>query len=396
MDRPTTEVLAPATPFRSFWIGGFEGADHVNAAGQKLDMSVASGHYDRLERDHLDAAALGFHTLRESIGWRLAEPLPRRFDWLRLKRIARAADRAGVQVLWTLMHYGTPPDLDLHTDTLIERFAAFAAAAAREIAPLSATAPVYNLIDEIGFVAWAASETNLIGPAHADRKPGTESSLASGYEIKRRLARAVLAAVDAVRTVDPRARFLHIEPLVHVVPPRGRPELQDLADQVAAYQWQAWDLIAGLAEPELGGTLDALDLVGVNHYHSGQWEVLTEERLLWHERDPRRRPLADLLSDASARYQRPLVIAETSHFGSGRVSWLDEVAGEVERACRGGIPVEGLCLYPLVDRPDWNNPAQWHHSGLWDRADTASGKRLNLRYASAIGTWQRRLQQLAR
>jgi hypothetical protein len=28
--------------------------------------------------------------------------------------------------------------------------------------------------------------------------------------------------------------------------------------------------------------------------------------------------------------------------------------------------VEGLCIYPIIDRPDWENPEHWHHSGLWD------------------------------
>jgi hypothetical protein len=28
--------------------------------------------------------------------------------------------------------------------------------------------------------------------------------------------------------------------------------------------------------------------------------------------------------------------------------------------------VEGLCIYPVVDRPDWDDPGHWHNSGLWD------------------------------
>jgi hypothetical protein len=31
-----------------------------------------------------------------------------------------------------------------------------------------------------------------------------------------------------------------------------------------------------------------------------------------------------------------------------------------------GVPLEGLCIYPVVDRPDWDDPALWHNSGLWD------------------------------
>jgi hypothetical protein len=199
--------------------------------------------------------------------------------------------------------------------------------------------------------------------------------------------RADLAGMEAIRVVDPGARFLHVDPLVHVVPPADRPELQPLADEVAAFQWQAFDLIAGRREPELGGSPAALDLVGVNQYHSGQWEVVTEARLAWHTGDPRRRPFADMLEEAWRRYGRPLVVAETSHVGSGRAAWLDGIAQEVMNARARGVPVEGLCLYPLVDRHDWNDRAHWHRSGLWDRGDDGT-MALVAPYAQALARWQ--------
>jgi len=378
---------------RSFWMGGFEGADPFNRAGVPLDMAHASGHLQRLERDYAAAASLGLRTVRESVGWRLAEPAPGRYDLARTRRIARAARGAGVQVLWTLMHYGHPADLDLGDDGLIDRFAAFAAAVARAVHEEDPEAvPVYNPVNEVGFLSWAMSEASFFRPQRPHAVAvGDGSSLRSGYAVKRRLVRAVLAAVEAIRDVDPRARFLHVEPLVHVVPPPDRPELQTLADQVASYQWQAWDLIAGIAEPELGGSLDALDLLGVNHYHSGQWELLTEERLHWHARDPRRRPFAQQLAAAWQRYRRPLIVAETSHFGNGRAQWLDEVAAEVESALSVGVPVLGICLYPLVDRPDWNDASHWHHSGLWDHAGDLESPRLVSDYAAALARWQARL-----
>ena len=303
-----------------------------------------------------------------------------------------------------LMHYGLPADLDYDSDRLVDRFAAFAGAVAREVAALQAEvpadaahrAPVYTLVNEISFLAWAAAETDLLARRRppAARSAGA-SSLRSGFDVKCRLVRAVLAGIEAIREVDPQARFLHVEPVVHVVAPVDRPDLQALADQVAGYQWQTWDLIGGRIEPELGGTAAALDLIGVNHYHSGQWEVKTEKRLLWHERDPRRVPFSRLLQAAWQRYQRPLVVAETSHIGSGRSQWLDEMAAEVEGARRNGVPVDGLCLYPLVDRPDWNDAAHWHQSGLWDRGPSLASKRLNTGYAATVEAWQRRLPGLS-
>src|SRR4051812_16624393 len=391
-------------PFRSFWMGGFEGADHLNGHASALDMARANGHLARLDEDYAAAAALGLRSVRESIGWRLAEAPVGRFDFARLRAMAQAARRQGVQVVWTLMHYGTPADVDLRDDRMIDRFARLAAAGPDPHGALSDEAPFYNLVNEIGFLAWAVPETGQIHPYRQDLAGrAADSTARSGYAVKRRLVRAVLAGIEAVREVDPHARFLHIEPLVHVAAPVDRPDLQALADTVCGYQWQAWDLIGGRAEPELGGSADALDLIGVNHYHSGQWEVGSEARLWWHLRDPRRRPLAALLGDAWRRYRRPMIIAETGHVGAGKAAWLEGVADDVLQARALGLPVGGICLYPLVDRPDWNDPRHWHRGGLWDvdagarargpQATRASAfaRPLDPGYASALAACQRRL-----
>ena len=379
---PTTCVVPPSSPFQSFWMGGYEGADHINGTGQALDMAMLSGHLDQLEDDHRRAAALGIRTVRESIGWRLAEPTPGCFDLSRALRIASSARRHGLQVIWSLMHYGTPADVSLVCDatgaTLSDRFTAFAAAVAQALAPFSDAAPIYNPINEISFIAWAVSQSNLLHPYRGDPTEGDpldpkRHGHALGYAVKRRLVHAALRGLEAMRRIDPRARFLHVEPLVHVVAPSCRPDLAATAAEVSSYQWQTWDMLCGRTEPQLGGAVHALDLIGVNHYHNSQWEVPSEQRLAWHLRDPRRAPLATLLGAAWQRYQRPLIVAETSHFGDGRAAWLDEIADEVTAARAAGVPVDGLCLYPLIDRPDWTDTTHWHRSGMWDVANDATG-----------------------
>lgn len=391
--------LSPTSPpplFNSFWMAGFEGADHVNGLGHALDMAESSGHIRHLARDHAAVAAFGMRSVRESVGWRLAQPrADDPFDFTRLHTLARSAREHGLQVLWTLMHYGTPAGVDVMAPDFADHFVRYAAAVARELRPLTDQAPIYTPINEIGFFAWALSETELVKarrPSPLDESVGG-SSLVDGYAIKRRLAMATLRAMDAILEVDPRARFLHVEPLVHVTPPDDAPHLAELAHEVSAFQWQAWDLIAGRIEPGLGGNPAALDLIGVNHYHSGQWEVGTEARLHWHLKDPRRKPFGDLLQGVWQRYRRPLVVAETSHVGIGRAAWLDDIAAEVLRVREAGVPVQGLCLYPIVDRSDWNDPNHWHHSGLWDvrPGDASLARHLKLDYAKALRRWQRRL-----
>ena len=38
------------------------------------------------------------------------------------------------------------------------------------------------------------------------------------------------------------------------------------------------------------------------------------------------------------------------------------------------MPVQGLCLYPIIDRPSWHDPNHWHNSGLWDLIPDETGR----------------------
>jgi UDP-galactopyranose mutase len=348
------------SPFAGFWMGGFEGADHVNADGFALDLVAQSGHLAWLDEDHRRAARAGLRVVRESIGWRLSEAPGGSIDLTRALQVQASARRHGLQVAWTLMHYGLPADLSLHDDAMIARLARFAAEVARALGPA-----VYTPVNEIGFLAWCASQQGLLAAPNGGPAGAVEDSRISGWAVKRRLAAASIAAVHAMRDVQPASRFMHVEPLVHVVAPADRPALADDAATVAGWQWQAWDLIVGRADRALGGEASLMDIVGVNHYHSSQWELETERRLDWAGRDARRRPVGDLLRDAWQRYGRPLAVAETSHVGAGRAAWLHDICRELRRVRRAGVPVSGLCLYPLTDRPDWQRPAFWHRSGVW-------------------------------
>ena len=125
----------------------------------------------------------------------------------------------------------------------------------------------------------------------------------------------------------------------------------------------------------MGAIAKYLDIVGVNYYHSNQWET-PDIRMRWEDnpRDERWLPLHRLLAEVHERYDRQIFIAETSHVGAGRGQWISEIAHEVCTPRLDGVPVEGVCLYPIIDRPDWDNPNHWHNSGLWDLQETAGGR----------------------
>jgi len=357
-------------------MGGFECATHINSHGERLDMIAGTEHDKRALEDYRLLASQGMLVARDGLRWHLIER-GGQYDFSSFVPMLRAARQAGVQVIWDLCHYGWPNDVDLLRPEFVERFGKFAGAVARVVRNESDEVPFYAPVNEISFLCWAAAR-DLIYP-HAEGKD---------EEIKRQLVRASIAACEAVWAVDRRARFLYPEPIIHVFSPKDKPELAAQAQSYNEAQFDAWDMMAGRKSPELGGKEDYLDIIGVNYYHSNQWEHLSG-RLRWEDepRDPRWIPFHELLHGVWERYRRPLLIAETSHFGVGRGRWIREIAMEVCIAVeKKGIPVEGICLYPVIDRYDWNDRNHWHNSGLWDFRITEMGMErvLNLPYAEAL------------
>jgi beta-glucosidase/6-phospho-beta-glucosidase/beta-galactosidase len=350
--------------FRSFWLAGFESACHINRRGERLDLMAATQHDRELDADYVRVRELGFGGVRESVRWHLVDR-GGTLDFSTVRPVVEAAARQNVEVLWTLCHYGWPEDVALLSTGFVERFARYCAAFARVVKDLGDGVPFYTPINEISFFSWAAAEVGYMYPFLRGR----------GGELKGHLVRAAVAGMEAIRSVEPRARFVQVDPLIHVVPPRGHPELADAAAAQRESQFHAWDMLAGRALPELGGRADYLDIVGVNFYHANEWEY-PDQRLRWEDtpRDPRWVPLHRLLQEVHRRYDRPMIISETSHFGEGRARWLREVAEEVATARALGVPLEGLCIYPIIDRPDWDDPSRWHNSGVWDLCRSADGR----------------------
>ena len=227
------------------------------------------------------------------------------------------------------------------------------------------------MLNEISFWAWAVD--------HGHMGPRPEGG---GVALKRLLVRAAIAAIDAVRDVQPSARFLHPEPLIHVAPADPEdPEAARAAETYRLAQFETFDMLCGRVAPELGGTSAHLDLPGANFYCDNQW---------FHEGGTipfglrAYRPLADMLDEVHARYGRPVVISETGAEGSNGPAWLRHVAEEARTAIDRGVPLQGLCLYPIADYPGWAN-GRHCRCGLIACADDWSGRRADPAIAHALG-----------
>lgn len=381
---PATQASA-ISPFRSLWQAGYEGADHITQAGQPLSMNEASGHLERVAHDYHILGQFDIRTVRESIGWRLVEK-DGQFDFSSIEPRARLAQQMGLQICWTFCHYGWPPDLDILSPQFVARFARFCRALTQFLAPYSDAAPVYSPINEISFASWGLANRMF----HCKNMDDVQCSA----EGKRQLVRAAIAGCNAIWEVNPNARILHCEPLIHVVGPSDRPDLAESALQWRESQFEALDMLCGRCEPELGGHSRYLDLIGANYYHGNQWENGSDVQLCWHLDDPRRIPVHQLLVELYQRYRRPVLLAETSHVGSGRGVWIREIAEQVALAVQKGVDFRGICLYPVIDRPDWNDGAVWHRSGLWS-VDHTGPDRLARILEPVYATALRQAQRLA-
>jgi hypothetical protein len=351
-------------------MAGFECSCHRRRDGKRLDVIAATQH-DRFARlDYDRVRRLGIETVRDGVRWHRVERSPGRYDFSSLLPMVRAARDTGTQVIWDLCHYGWPDGLDIFRPEFVDRFADYARAVARLVAAETDEPPVWAPINEISFWSWAGGDVAYINPGATGR----------GFELKAQLARACLAATDAVWSVDSRARVVHCDPVLSIMADPARPQDRALAEGHRQAQFQAWDMIVGRLWPQLGGDERYLDVVGVNYYPNNQW---IHDGPVLRRDDPAYRPFREILRETWERYGRPLLVAETGDEHDARSGWLRYIAGEVLAARRAGVPVNGICLYPILDYPGWDDD-RYCPSGLWGYADPAGHREVHLPLAEEL------------
>lgn len=324
---------------RSFTMGGFEGATMRLDTGRRVDVVAGSRHDAEAATDYGLLAGLGIRTAREAMRWHLIEPVPGRYDWSTVLPVLRAAAGAGVEVIWDLCHFGLPDDVDPWCPGLPERFAAFAGAAARLIRDDSDAVPLWCPVNEISYWAFAGGDRGHFVPGARGR----------GADWKRQLVRMAVAGCRALREVDPRARLIHADPAIHIAP--RTPTDRD-AERHRRSMFEAWDMIAGRRDPDLGGAPDLLDVVGVNFYDNNQW--LHKARTI-SPGEAGYRPFRDILIENHRRYGRPIIVTETGTEGAEGAAWLRLIGAEIRAAAEAGVPIAGCCVYPVMDYPGWTD-----------------------------------------
>ncbi len=339
--------------FNSFFMAGYECADHLNCYGNRVNLLHLTHHHEQVLADYRALVALGITTVREGICWSSVEPHAYHYNFKELGMRIAAAQECGIQQVWDLCHFGFPDDLFPNHPHFAERFAALCHAFCLFYRQCT-NQPLFVVpINEISFLAWLGGDVRGTVPY----------SINAGFDVKYHLCKAAIRGIKEIKELEPTATVLTSEPVVHVTT-RIKERVEE-ATRYNEYQYQATDMLIGRMCPELGGQPELVDVIGQNYYSNCQW--LTEGgELPWPATEQLRKPLAELLLQTSERYRKPLWLSETSAVGIKRGPWLREVSLQCIEAINRGADVKGICIYPILNRPDWDHPEHMHESGLWN------------------------------
>ena len=359
-DNSQLSLSPPKNPFKSFWMAGYECTDQINAFGNRVDFLNITGHLSKLDHDYEDLSLLKIKTVREGIRWSVVEKTPYIYDFSMVERMIIAGQKNNIQQVWDICHFGFPDDLTPLHPMFARRFSSLCREFVKFYRSIDADGDlIITPINEVSFLSWLGGDVRGTSPF----------CVGQGWEVKYRLMKAYIEGIEAIKEEDSRVRIMTTEPLVYIT--HGVNASQEDIEKAFAVnqdQFQVTDILSGRMCPELHGKPEYLDILGYNFYYNNQWILETHEFLEWKKycNDERFIPLHKLLTSAYQRYHCPFVITETSHPREHRPLWVEMIIEECALTLMAGLPLWGICWYPIIDRPDWDNLNDWHQSGIWD------------------------------
>jgi len=343
-------------------MGGFECAAPRQETKKRIDSLAFTRHDELCREDYKLLKEIGIYTVREGFLWSHIDKGNGVYDFVRFEKMLAIGKEEGIEQIWDLNHFDYPDHLDPLTDEFVAQFACYAKKCA-ELIKKYEHGPIYIVpVNEISFFAFMAGSIGLWAPYLRS----------AGYRFKQQLVKASIAAMDEIWKVDANIRFIQVDPLFdRRAKPPGTVVTKAMEDAFAEIKFQTFDMLSGRLMPELGGHPKYLDIIGANYYIYNQ-EWITGDDLLdasCHEmipfEDKERVPLKVLLKELYDRYHLPLILTETGCVGSMRVPWWRCILPEIDDAIASGLPLLGVCAYPIIDRPDWHD-LHLTNSGLWD------------------------------
>lgn len=367
--------------FESFFQAGFECSTHKLRNGKRLDLLKSTEHERFAYLDYVRLQRFGIRTVRLGARWHLIEQLSGEYNFDSLSVLLDAARRSNMQVLLDLLHFGWPDHTHVFAPSFPRRFGRFVFELTRFLKRRGNDCGIFAPVNEISFLSWAGGERGFLNPHCTTR----------ASELKRILVRAAVIASEILLNELEEVRLISPEPVIHIVGDPAIPGDETEAENYRMAQFESWDMLSGRSAPELGGRPEYLDILGVNFYDRNEWVHNSETFLV--RGDPRYRPLHKIIEEVWHRYARPIFIAETGTENGSRAEWFNYICDEAVTAHASGIPLQGICLYPILNHPGWEDDRHCCN-GLFDYADEAGNREAYQPLADAILDQQQRLRSI--
>lgn len=361
-------AIAPK-PGDFIWASGIENTfiPQSRPGYRPLEEYELMGHYDNWREDLSLARQLGLQAIRWGVPWYRVEPEQGRFDWSWTDQvIPYLVEELGITPILDLMHYGCPFWLkrEFASPEYPRAVAAYAAAFAAR----------YK-----GLVRWYTPLNEPLVNSLMCGKRGVWPPYIRGdqgyIKVMLQLVRGILLTVDAIKQVEPDAIMVHVEAtgLTRAI----KDDLEALAREEQHRGYLSYDLLTGLVTPDhllfpwlvrngaspndlesLFSRRITLDVLGLNFYP--QWstqQIFIDHRgrLAFRATEQDGSGFATMIHDYYDRYKAPVIVTETSAFGSDdlRAAWLDASLAAIRDLRGRGIPVHGYTWFPLFTMIDW-------------------------------------------
>jgi len=332
--------------------------------------------------------------LRYGIPWYRVNPAPGRFDWRWTDEVLPwLVEELHINPILDLVHYGAPLWLEgtFLSPDYPGRVADYAAAVAERYGSLVRH---WTPLNEPRVHAHFAGHAGVWPPYRRGARGFAAVFVA--------LARGMALTVDAIRAHVPDAELVHVEAMSIVE--SDADALRPHVDTRLEIPFLALDLVEGRVDDghpmrtwllDLGvdrAHLDelrrpgrCLDVFGGNFYPQAScWKIDgTPDRPRSRRRRGTAADLSAALTHAANRVARPVMLTETSVFGSvaTRGRWLEDVAATAIAASQSGMPLVGVTWFPAFSLFSWDYrrggrppEAYLNHMGLWDLVPTSDGE----------------------
>ena len=363
-----TVARIDSRPEDFWWASGVENTavPQAKPGHRSLDEFELMSHYQHWKEDLTVAKDLGIKAIRWGAPWYRLEPRQGVFDWSWTDQvIPHMVQDIGLTLVADLMHYGCPFWLTrefAHREypKAVARYAAEFTKRYKDLIHY------YTPLNEPVVNALMCGKRGLWPPYFRGD---------AGYiRILLQLATGMVLTSEAIRQEDPTATLVFVE--ATGLSRAAHADLEPLAveDQHRAYA--CFDLITGrvgrdhplytwlLRNGATPASLEHLvrnpvkiDVLGMNFYP--QWSVkqlyLNKYGKIASRVFEGGESFSSLIEDYYRRYQVPIMITETSAFGSDEVrsTWLRASIAAIKSLRGRGVPVYGYTWFPMHTMIDW-------------------------------------------